>query len=285
MKRIVAILGTALASRLEANDQPPEVERWGQSGTWRYITQMDRWFEVHDQTWLIRRAGKGFFPYLFYMQQFKGPLYLLKPDPIIPNARVLPVDTLSKQFFGDEQPYFTSSIAYMTALAIHEGVDEIRYFGVDMAHKMEYIHQRSGCEYFIGWARAAGIKVALPDSSPILKAVPYGVRRDTKVIQESILERNGNLDGEEKRLVEALIAARARMLEMRQANGSSRPTRTKRYKELKTEESHLEEKLINIRAKMNENEYWLAEEKGMHLTETLSPGSALVYAQGKRPEK
>jgi hypothetical protein len=281
MSRIVAILGTAPSSRMEANEQPPEVERWGQSGCWRYIQNLDRWFEMHDRAWILRRAGKGFFPYLFFMQQFKGPVYMNKLDSTIKNAVQYPLEEMNQKFFGDDPPYFTSSIAYMTALAIHEGVDEIRYFGVDMAHKMEYIHQRSGCEYFMGWARAVGIKVVLPKTSPIMKSPLYGQRRNTEVIQESIHERNAKLSNAEQHLAEALIGVRGRLQELLASNGTSRPRRSARYKLLKEEERTFEEKLNNLRGKINENEFWLAEEKGLELTQAI-PQGPLVYAKGKQ---
>lgn len=287
MTRIVAILGTAVSSRLDVNKEPPEVERWGQSGTWRYVNafdnrgrEQDRWFEHHSRAWLLRRAGQGFFSYLYFMQHFKGQVYMGEPDKTIPNAVQYEREKLKEYFFGADPEFFTSSIALMTALAIYEGVDEIRYFGVDMAHKMEYIEQRNGVEYFIGWARGSGkTKVHLPASSPILKAKPYAQRRDTKVIQETILERQGKLGNVERKFVEGLVATRGRLQELLLRGNGSRPMRTKRYKTLKDSERGLEEQLTSIRAKINENDYWLAEEKGLHLTEDVS--GPLVYVQGK----
>lgn len=267
MGKIVAIIGTAPSSRLEANDQPAEVERWGTSGTWEYIERLDRWFEIHERAWKLRRMGKDYFPYLRFMQQFQGPVYMTDPDPSIPGAVRYPRDILSEHFFGEDHPYWTSSIAYMTAFAIYEGVSEIRYFGVDMSHKMEYIEQRQGCEYFMGWARAVGIKVSLPESSPILKAAIYGARKDTKVLQETILERQESLQSDLGRLSEALITVRGQLQEILVSNGTKRPSRTNRYRTLVANEKELVVRLSHLRGKLSENDRWLEEEKGLHQTE------------------
>ena len=143
-ERVVAIVGTATTSRLEVNKEPPEVERWGQSGAWRFMEKVDRWFEMHNRAWLLRRAGKNFFPYQSFMQTLKGSVYCKQVDPTIPTSVAYPLDEIARHFFGEEPPYFTSSIAYMTALAIYEGVSTIKYFGVDMASKMEYIAPEDG---------------------------------------------------------------------------------------------------------------------------------------------
>jgi hypothetical protein len=57
----------------------------------------------------------------------------------------------------------------MTALAIFEGFDVIDIYGVDMAVGTEYVDQRPSCEYFIGLARGAGIKVYIPPASDLCK--------------------------------------------------------------------------------------------------------------------
>lgn len=68
--------------------------------------------------------------------------------------------------------YFTSSISWMLADAIEEKPDEIGIFGVSMSSTGEYGHQKPGCTYLIGWARASGIKVTIQEGSELL-AAPY----------------------------------------------------------------------------------------------------------------
>jgi hypothetical protein len=72
--------------------------------------------------------------------------------------------------------YWNSSIAYMLALAIHEGAEEIAIYGVDMKGDDEYGYQKPNMEYLIGLAIGRGIKVTIPDASPLLKFNPVGVK-------------------------------------------------------------------------------------------------------------
>lgn len=55
--------------------------------------------------------------------------------------------------------YFNNSCSYMIAYALHTGVSEIDFFGVDMNGEDEYYSQRGSVMYWIGYARAKGIKV------------------------------------------------------------------------------------------------------------------------------
>jgi len=62
----------------------------------------------------------------------------------------------------------------MIALAVYESLTkgtfkEIHVYGVDMALKKEYREQKPSCEYFIGFAMGAGIKVYLPSESDLLR--------------------------------------------------------------------------------------------------------------------
>ena len=110
------------------------------------------------------------------------PVYFLNPRPEVPDARLLDMDAMNAYFSLDgETPfgYWTNTISYMIGLAIMEGFKEIGVYGVDMmmggGDGSEYGYQRPSCEFFLGWARGAGIKVHLPAESDLLKtAYAYG---------------------------------------------------------------------------------------------------------------
>jgi len=72
-------------------------------------------------------------------------------------------------------PVFTSSIAYLLALAIDAEPDVIGLWGIDMAADGEYGAQREHVLYMIGVARGRGIEVQISDGSLIMPARPlYG---------------------------------------------------------------------------------------------------------------
>ena len=73
--------------------------------------------------------------------------------------------------------YFTSSICHMIAYAIDKGYNDIRLYGIDMSSKREYILQKAGVEYWMGYAQGAGARIFVAEGSTILvppTIVPYG---------------------------------------------------------------------------------------------------------------
>jgi hypothetical protein len=79
-----------------------------------------------------------------------------------------PYDALSDLIGSDE--YFTSSPACMLAYAILRGYKDVSIYGVDMAvDDHEYFMQRPCMEGWIGYARGVGVKITIPDQSPLMK--------------------------------------------------------------------------------------------------------------------
>ena len=80
------------------------------------------------------------------------PIIVSKPHKRLPTAIVFPYDEMPIK-------YFTNSIAYMIAYAIHKGATEIDMYGVALVVPEEYAYQRPCIEFWIGYALAKGIKV------------------------------------------------------------------------------------------------------------------------------
>lgn len=81
------------------------------------------------------------------------------------HVQTFPFEEASR-LFGST--YLTSSTAYMMALAILDGATEIGVYGSDMSvDDHEYFWQRPCLEAWIGFAKGRGIKVHIPDVSPL----------------------------------------------------------------------------------------------------------------------
>ena len=218
-RRIIAICGIASSSAHLINEQPDGVELWGSSQTYGVVRRrIDRWFEIHDPgAWRgasasnrsqLRDPGR----YGWLQQEKPFPIYMLEEYSDVPNSVAYPFQDLA-QFYtqwaaraldGNDiiEPYLTSSIAYMLALAVYERPDEIRLLGIDMAAATEYVEQRACLEYYIGVADGLGITVAIPDVSPILKDRLYGGPRE---FSEAVLQhRRRDLVKERERLAAQL---------------------------------------------------------------------------------
>lgn len=162
--------------RVQAFDLPHEEwERWGINELHRVpgceVEKFDRWFEVHPRKDIdidaqhIETLGKMDIP--VYMQQHYAD---------IPGSVAFPrepLQELSIAQFG--RSYFTSSIAWQIALAIHLGFREIHVYGVDMAQDSEYAEQRPCCEAWLAFAAGRGIRIYTPPTSDLLKTIgEYG---------------------------------------------------------------------------------------------------------------
>ncbi len=96
------------------------------------------------------------------------PVYTKRHYPEIP---------LSEPFPKAELPghdYFTSSIAYMLAHAIHEGVDEITVHRILVGtQSIDYWLQKACFDYWVGQALGRGIRVRISEDSLIAKPAPW----------------------------------------------------------------------------------------------------------------
>ena len=170
--RQVAIVGLAESTHDDAPYEDPDWEVWGlpwDEERWPYF---DRLFDIHPLE-CIREATPSFYRrgYEDRLRELEYPLYMQEGYIDIPNAIEYPLQEVSA-LVGD---YYNSSIAYMLALAIFEEYDKIGLWGVDMigrgemGHADEYADERPNCEYLLGFAKAKGIEIYLPDECPLLK--------------------------------------------------------------------------------------------------------------------
>jgi hypothetical protein len=149
----IAIVGMS-ESQHQAPFNDTNWEVWGMMQHAEYRPVFDRVFEMHP---IDDEMVKS---YIDKMDDLDAPVYM--QEAYYDGAVKYPFEKVEKE-------YFSSTIGYMLALAISENPDEIAIYGVDMASKEEYLHQRANAEYFIGLAQGKGIKVTIPESSPLLK--------------------------------------------------------------------------------------------------------------------
>ena len=149
----VAILGLS-PSRDLAPWSEPDWELWGLAWD-NEAVRMHRAFEMHERSLIEDKAIERL--------NDLPTLYVQHAMVEVPCGVVYPFDEVA----NTTGAYWTSSLGYMLALAIHEGAEEIGIWGVDMTDG--YGYQRPNMEYLIGFARGRGIKVTLAPSSPLCK--------------------------------------------------------------------------------------------------------------------
>jgi len=170
----VAIVGTATSSFDMAPWKNHAIEMWATTSICRHFPEraprVDLWFEMHPEE-IFEKAHRDWWD------------WALEKQPRVMMQDVHPRLSLSEKYPLEEMVsrfgrYFTSSIAYMLALAIDRRAASIDIYGVDMQAGHEYHHQRPCCEYLIGQARGLGIEVFVPEYSALVKAdALYGYER------------------------------------------------------------------------------------------------------------
>jgi hypothetical protein len=161
----IGIVGAHPATKLAAPYQDTDWTIWtcSQQHLFKRDDQMradlprwDAWFELH--------VPMGPDDYVNWLQS-QPLVYVRDPEASFPGAQMYPEADL-KARFGPF--FFTSSVAYMMALALAQNPTTIGLWGVHMATNEEYAYQRSGCHYFIQKAWDAGIEVIVPDEARLL---------------------------------------------------------------------------------------------------------------------
>lgn len=162
----VAVVGLSPTTHHLAPWRDASWEKWGLPwDSEAAVSVMSRCFEMHDWRLLTGPHSKRK-PSYFDLLRDLPRLYLQAEQAEIPNAEAYPFERVASVI---GRPYWNSSISYAMALAIAEGAEEIGIWGVDMAGDDEYGYQRPNMEWLVGVAEGRGIKVHIPEASPLCK--------------------------------------------------------------------------------------------------------------------
>lgn len=172
----VCIVGYAENSRHLAWWDDPDCEIWGVNQLYRFIPRADRWFQIHTDWHDEKKWAEGA-DLRAWLTDCPIPVYMLADEPDIPNALAYPKDWVKQQLGVHE--YFTSTIAFMVALAIAEGFQTIGIYGIDLIVGREYHFEKACVEFYLGIAHARGITYSLPVNSAILwQSHTYGFEKE-----------------------------------------------------------------------------------------------------------
>jgi len=163
-KKKICIVGFAPGRQMAPFDDP-SFEFWGVNEMYMAtdVKKIDVLFELHDYKWICE--GKRFKTHIDWLRKATIPIMMQQHFNDIPCSVPFPRKVLEEKYGA----YFTNTISWEIALAMHIGVDEIHIYGVNMATDIEYQSQRPSCEYYIGLAVGRGIKVYIPPESDLLK--------------------------------------------------------------------------------------------------------------------
>jgi hypothetical protein len=199
--KAVALCGFASTSRYLAPYDRRDIEIWGCNEAYNanYMKtsegefRADRWFQLHTEEDFTRANNindKRHYEWL--QQEHNFPIYMQAEFDSIPNSEKIPIDEMDVEYFSNvytlnlqkgktekwleenDHGYYSSSFAWMMAMAIYQGFEEIQIWGFNMGTQSEYMYQKPGGEFWVGVALALGIKVSIAGNSPILRGHLYG---------------------------------------------------------------------------------------------------------------
>lgn len=191
-RKKVAIIGFGGLTRLMAPVNDPTWEVWGLNHGYTIDAlrdrdgrlRADRWFELHPTTPEVQRPDpeqyrKNNAP--DDLDWLRGgcpmPIYIIAPDPLVPNGVVFPLDRIPYLGGADQEWPYASTFAFQIALAILEGFEEIGIYGLDFLQGRELLVEMQNVAWWVGFAVANGVKVTIPEQSSLLmhpRGLKYG---------------------------------------------------------------------------------------------------------------
>lgn len=167
----IALIGASPSRHLAPfNDRKWSI--WACSDGTVDIPRCDLRFELHTFELLRsepRAKPRNVEAYLDFLKHCA--VYLQERNKDYPYSLTYPKERMVRKYGPF---FFTSSIAWMMALALDELKPEaIGLWGVDMKAKEEYGHQRPGFHYFYEIAKRSGVKIILPAGCTLLDPPPW----------------------------------------------------------------------------------------------------------------
>lgn len=130
----------------------PDAELWGMNMLFTAAPWWTRWFELHVD-YLIDA------PVLY--QQFLArdhdrPIYMLRREPTVPSSVAFPLADVVRDVSG---AYFTSTRAYMLALAVYERFERIVCIGTGEKQPERSLRSTRNVAFWLGVAAGRGIEI------------------------------------------------------------------------------------------------------------------------------
>lgn len=217
----IAIIGSAPSSVTLAPYLDQKWAIWCTSpGVFGVASRSDVWFELHrfHPAEPGRNQAPGTKPWFsseFTAFLAKHKLVMMNDlYPEIPNGVRYPFEKMIEKY---GRYHWTSSVAWMLALAIECKPKRIGLWGIDMAHDSEWGYQRPACQHFIGLALSQGIEVVLPPESDLMQPpAMYGLTE----LNPRHIKLRARLDEFNQRLNSLVQEVNAKTMEMRFLEGA-----------------------------------------------------------------
>lgn len=130
----------------------------------------DWYFDMHRPECFTTEQKPWNDAYYTWLKRLATPIFMQKAWPEIPQAVAYPFDRIEAEFSSSTigQLFASNHCAYMIALAMTEGVEQIGLFGCQYATHTEHATQRESLIYWIGRFEQYGGRIVVPRSKNTL---------------------------------------------------------------------------------------------------------------------
>ncbi len=171
MKKL-AIVGSGTETRDNAPFGDVSFDIWvfNEAANSAWCKRWDACFQMHKPEIYTGHNTKDAKHFDWLQQDHGKRIFMQGIDYRIPNSVKFPQLEASELVGMD---YFTSTFAYMCALAKMEGYEQVDVYGVEMSFS-EYQYQAEGFRFWVGYLMGAGITVNLHSGKKLFDAPMYG---------------------------------------------------------------------------------------------------------------
>ncbi len=183
-KKTVALVGMAPSTCALAPWDDEECDIWiiNEMHAFAWVKRVTALLQLHPRSSFMRSvAARGVRNHFEWLQQEHGfPIYMQFKNDDIPDSAEYPLVDIQEKLLArlrrgkNTVRFFTSTFAYMLALAIHQGYQRIEIYGFEMGGLDEYGPQRECAGFWMGYALGRGIEVYLPPQCQLLMGPLYG---------------------------------------------------------------------------------------------------------------
>ena len=150
MKKL-AIVGSGSQTRESAPFDNLDFDIWvfNEAANAEWCKRWTACFQMHEPDIYKGHNTKDSKHWEWLQQKHSKPIYMQEVDPLVPNSVQYPIEE-AKALAGVSM--FPTTFAYMAALAILQGYEEVRIFGVELSAS-EYEYQANGYLFWFGFLR------------------------------------------------------------------------------------------------------------------------------------
>ena len=222
----VSIVGFAGTSRSLAPYDDDRYEIWCLNEAHRqpWLKRLTRWWQIHQKWDFTKESNDAYKDHWKWLQEeHPFPVYMQEQHDDVPSSVKYPKREIVERFCqnyrrgrkleeSEVNEYFTSSFAYMCAMALYLDFKVIEVYGFEMATDTEYRYQKGSTEFWMGIA-GQHAQILIQDECRLTQGALYGYEVSRMINRQRLEFLENRFIGERDRAVKDMNRINGRRLE------------------------------------------------------------------------